>query len=293
MKHWSVVVAGMLGVAGLVMVGLSSGAGATSTSPTVSNVVPEHGPAGGNTIVTITGTNLFGATGVTFGGVPAPTIINRTSSRLQVVSPAGTTGTAVDIQVTTAVGTSSASSLDVFSYVSTPAVQSLRPAIGSTLGHNLVAISGSDFTGVTAVDFGSTPALQFTVLSPNAIAAVSPPGAQGTVQVSVTGTDGTTPVDQAAQFTYVTRVPIVTAVVFDVGLPAGGETVNIYGSKFKRGATVSFGTTPATNVRVHNSGWIQATAPAGTGEVDVSVATAKGASQIDDQDKYLYSTTVP
>lgn len=293
MKRIAVVVAGVLGVAGLGMVGSSGVAGATSTSPTVTNVVPEHGPAAGNTIVTITGTNLFGASAVTFGGTPAPTIINRTNSRLQVISPPGTAGSAVHIEVTTSVGTSTGSSVDLFSYVSTPAIQSLRPAVGSVSGHNLVAISGSDFVGVTSVDFGSTPALQFTVLSPNAIAAVSPPGVLGTVQVSVTGTDGTTPVDQAAQFTYVTRVPIVSAVVFDVGSPAGGETVNIYGSKFKRGATVSFGTTPATNVRVRNSSWIQATAPAGTGEVDVSVTTTQGGSQIDPQDKYLYSVSAP
>lgn len=293
MKRFGVVITGVIGLVGLSLVSMSGGASARSLSPTVVSVVPDHGPVAGGTIVTISGSNLLGATGVTFGSTPASTIINRTESRLQVISPPGTAGPAVNIQVTTSEGTSAQSSLDLFSYVTTPAIQSVRPDVGSSLGHNLVAISGSDFVGVTAVDFGSTPALSFTVLSPNAIAAVSPGGAVGSVDVTVTATDGTTPIDPADQYTYVLRVPIVTSVVFDVGSPAGGETVNIYGSKFERGATVNFGTTPATNVVYKGTGWLQATAPPGTGEVDVNVVTSKGASQIDPQDVYLYSATAP
>jgi len=39
--------------------------------------------------------------------------------------------------------------------------------------------------------------------------------------------DGTTPFDPADHFKYVTRVPVVSSVVFDVGNEAGGATVTI------------------------------------------------------------------
>ncbi len=82
-------------------------------SPTVTAVLPSTGPSAGGTSVTVTGTNLSGATAVKFGATAA-TIASNTSTQIVVTSPAGT-GT-VDITVTTAGGTSSTSSADRFAY---------------------------------------------------------------------------------------------------------------------------------------------------------------------------------
>ncbi len=50
------------------------------------------------------------------------------------------------------------------------------PESGPSVGGAKVDISGTGFTGATAVFFGSRPALSFTVLSPRTIRAVTPPG---------------------------------------------------------------------------------------------------------------------
>jgi hypothetical protein len=64
-----------------------------------------------------------------------------------------------------------------------------------------VTITGTGFTGATAVKFGSTNATSFTVNSETSIIAVSPKG-KGTVDVMVTTPAGTTPTSPADQFTF-------------------------------------------------------------------------------------------
>src|SRR4029077_6097929 len=82
--------------------------------PTIANVNPGAGPAAGGTSVTITGTNLSGATAVKFGTAnPASFTVNSDTS-ITAVSPSGT-GT-VDVTVTTPGGNSSTTAVDQFSY---------------------------------------------------------------------------------------------------------------------------------------------------------------------------------
>ena len=292
MKRLGVFVAGMVAVGGLAMLVVSSGAEATSTSPTVSSVSPQHGPTGGGTLVTIMGTNLAGTTNVAFGGFNSPDVINRTNNRIQAVAPGGSVGS-VDVEVTTSAGTSVNTPADLFTYVTGPTIQSVRPNEGSTLGGNKVYISGADFVAPCTVTFNTTSSSTVTVASVASIVAVAPAGAVGTVPVSVSCASGTTPTDSAAQYTYALPSPTITGVVFDVGSTGGGENVDIYGTKFLKGATVSFGGNPATVVSITRTR-IVATAPAGSaGEVDVSVVTSRGASKIVPQDVYFYSAACP
>ena len=62
--------------------------------------------------------------------------------------------------------------------------QALTPSSGTAGGGDTIDISGSGFTGATAVDFGSNASSDFTVKSPTTITAVAPVGA-GTVDVRV------------------------------------------------------------------------------------------------------------
>ena len=78
-------------------------------------------------------------------------------------SPAGT-GT-VDVTVTTPGGTSATSAADQFTYTAAPTVTGLSPTSGPAAGGTLVTITGTGFTGATAVDFGTTAATSFTVVS--------------------------------------------------------------------------------------------------------------------------------
>ncbi|MFC3726241.1 cadherin-like beta sandwich domain-containing protein [Neoaquamicrobium sediminum] len=76
-------------------------------APTITGISPDTGPAAGGTTVTITGTNLTGATGanaVTFGGVAATSHTVDSDTQIRAVTAAGSTG-AVDVAVATPGGT--------------------------------------------------------------------------------------------------------------------------------------------------------------------------------------------
>ena len=57
-----------------------------------------------------------------------------------------------------------------------------------------MTITGTGFTGATAVSFGGTPATSFTVDSDLSISATTPPHALGPVVVAVTTPAGTSAV---------------------------------------------------------------------------------------------------
>jgi hypothetical protein len=84
-----------------------------------------------------------------------------------------------------------------------PTVTGVVPNSGPTAGGTTVTITGTGFQCVTGVKFGTTPASTFTVVSPTQITATSPAGNVGTVDVTVTNCDGTSPTGTSDQFTYV------------------------------------------------------------------------------------------
>jgi hypothetical protein len=112
--------------AGTVDITVTTPGGTSSTSaadqftfvpaPTVTAVSPTTGPTSGGTSVTVTGTNLGGATAVSFGPNPGNNIaVNGAGTSLTVTSPAGSAGT-VDVTVTTPGGASATSAADHFTY---------------------------------------------------------------------------------------------------------------------------------------------------------------------------------
>ncbi len=175
-----------------------------ATLPTVTGISPTSGPAAGGTSVTIAGTGFTGATVVNFGSVVAPSFTVNSDTQIAVVSPAGV-GT-VDVTVSTANGTSVTSAADQFAYpaavVSPPTVTGVSPASGSVAGGTSVTITGTNFTGATAVNFGGTAAASLTVNSATQIMAVSPADT-GTVDITVVTPSGTSAVNASDQFMFV------------------------------------------------------------------------------------------
>jgi hypothetical protein len=165
--------------------------------PRVTNVEPDSGSATGGTTVTLTGTDLGEATSVTFGPTAATSFAVISESSIIAVSPPGTE--TVDVTVATPGGTSATSSADQFTYG--PTVSQVKPSHGPPGGGTSATITGTGFTGATAVMFGSTSAKSFTVNSATSITAVSPQE-KGTVDVTVTTPAGTSPTSAADQFTY-------------------------------------------------------------------------------------------
>jgi alpha-tubulin suppressor-like RCC1 family protein len=127
--------------------------------PTVTKVKANKGPASGGTTVTITGTALTGATAVSFGANAASQFTVDSATSITATSPPGTSG-AVDVSVTTASGSSTSSSHDLFKYEA-PTIGAVSPANGPAAGGTSVTVSGSGFAigvGATIFEFGKAQA---------------------------------------------------------------------------------------------------------------------------------------
>ena len=247
-------------------------------APTVASISATSGPlAGGNTAV-ITGTNFVSGAVVSFGGVVARNIVN-SGTQITATVPSGVAGT-VDVGIATPGGAATLSSAYTYTSASptAPTITAVSPSSGSTAGGTSVVITGTDLTGATAVNFGSTAASSFTVNSATQITAVSPAGAAGAVNVAVTTAGGTATSNGA--FTYAVpqqSAPTITAVSPSSGTTAGGTSVVITGTNFTGATAVNFGTTAATSFTVNSATQITALAPAGSaGAVNVAVTTAGG-----------------
>jgi alpha-tubulin suppressor-like RCC1 family protein len=83
-----------------------------------------------------------------------------------------------------------------------PTVTAVVPAEGPQAGGTSVTISGTEFTGASAVKFGESEAASFKVISDTSITATSPAGSE-TVDVTVTNAVGTSATSAADHFTYV------------------------------------------------------------------------------------------
>jgi hypothetical protein len=180
----------------------------TYSQPTITSINPTSGSTTGGTSVVITGTGfagLVGPTAVTFGGANATTYHVDSSTQITAASPAGVAGT-VDVVVTAAGGTSATSAADQFTYMvppPAPTVTAVAPTSGPTTGQTGVIITGTNLTGASAVTFGGTAALGYTVDSETQIMAIAPAHAAGAVDVRVTTLGGTSPTGSADKFTYV------------------------------------------------------------------------------------------
>lgn len=86
--------------------------------------------------------------------------------------------------------------------------------------------------------------------------------------------------------------PIVVRVKPDAGSGVGGTRVHILGSNFTGASAVRFGGTPAVSFAVESARKITATAPAGTGTVDITVTTPEGTSATGASDRFSYLPAV-
>ncbi|OWK39897.1 Flagellar hook-length control protein FliK [Fimbriiglobus ruber] len=257
--------------------------------PNVTVVSPANGPASGGNSVTLTGTDLGGASAVYFGGTPG-TIVSDSATQLVATAPAGTAGSGLFVTVTTPGGTSGDFASAMYTYQTAtsppapaPTVTGISPSSGSTVGGTLVTIAGTGLGNATAVAFGGTAG---TIVSDSAtqIVAAAPAGAAGTVFVTVTTPGGTSGDLAAAAYTYQTATsppapaPTVTGISPSFGSTAGGILVTITGTDLGNATAVAFGGIGGTIVS-DNATQVVAIAPAGTaGPVDVTVFTAAGTS---------------
>ncbi len=116
--------------------------------PTITSLAASSGTASGGTGITVTGTNLTGATGLTFDGVAATSVNVVNSTTVTAVTPAHAAG-AVDVVVTTGSGSGTKSS--GFTYVATAVGQKTGGGVIAALNggsNNLIAATADNSTGV-------------------------------------------------------------------------------------------------------------------------------------------------
>lgn len=169
---------------------------------TITSVSPQYGPVGGGNVVTITGTNLLGATEVKFGLNASPNILSVSNTVITAIAPAGS-GT-VDVSVK--IGDTSVAKQGAYTYLTAPSVTAITPNVGGIAGGTTVTITGSNLKGVSKIEFGvnqgtsivvNTVGTSLTVVTPSRIAV-------GIVNVTLTGPGGVSIVPNG--FEYVLKV---------------------------------------------------------------------------------------
>jgi len=229
----------------------------SQATATISSFIPTTAATGAT--ITISGTNFAGITAVTFGGVAATSFVVNSSTSITAVVASGSSG---NVSVTTPGGTAT---LAGFTFIPTPVISSFTPtnaATGAT-----ITITGTNFTGATAVRFGGVAATSFVVNSSTSITAIVASGASGNVSVTTPGGTAT-----LSGFTFI-PAPVISS--FTPTSAATAATITITGTNFTGVTAVTFGGIAATSFVVNSSTSI--TAIVGTGATgNVSVTTPGG-----------------
>jgi autotransporter-associated beta strand protein len=274
--------------AGLVRVEVTTGLGTGGLdnayeyveAPTVTGISPNQGPTAGGTPVTITGTNLTGATSATFGGT-AGTITGGDATHVYCTTPGKPAG-AVDVQVTTPGGTVTVAG--GYTYLNAPTVSSIIPTEGPIAGGTPVTITGENFQVpapcVTTVSIGGVAPTLVVVVNNTTITCNTGAHGAGTVDVQVTTPGGTGTL--AGGYTYTAAAgPDITSVTPPAGSTLGGTPVTIGGTSLTGITTVTFGGLGATSVVVVNDTTITCDTPAhGVGLVDVAISGPPGSDTL-------------
>ncbi|MFL6116906.1 MAG: IPT/TIG domain-containing protein [Catenulispora sp.] len=241
------------------------------STPTLTTINPNQGPAAGGTSVTLTGTALTTTTAVKFGTTNAASFTVLSDTTVVATAPAGSG--AVQVTVVASGGTSNGLT---YTYRAVPTLTSLTPNQGTVAGGTSVTLAGTHFVSATAVKFGGVAATSFTVVSDTQITAVAPAGTAGPVTATVTTVGGTS---TDTVYYYYIAVPTISGVAPIQGPAAGGTSITLTGAHFVTATAVKFGSTAATSFTVVSDTQITAVAPAGTaGPVTVTVIAIGGTS---------------
>jgi hypothetical protein len=257
-------------------------------APVVTGVDPDRGPETGGTEVTITGEGLADTTGVSFGGVPAASFEVLDDTTVVAVTPGHAPGV-VDVVLSNAAGPSGPGAFEFYAVTS---VDGVEPGLGPVEGGTSVTVTGSCFTGATAVLFGGVDAQSFVVVSDTEITAVAPAGAVGAVDVTVVGAGECGEATLADGFEYTDR-PIVASIAPDRGPVEGGTLVTITGEGLGSTTAVTFDGIEGTGLTVVSDTEISVFSPAHPeGVVDLVVVDPDGPSEPVDF-TYLAADAVP
>ncbi|MEZ0578496.1 IPT/TIG domain-containing protein [Nocardioides sp. MH1] len=174
-----------------------------------------------------------------------------------------------------------------------PHISMITPSTGPTTGGTSVTITGTGFTGATAVDFGLTgPATSYHVDSDTQITATSPASPDPRIRhIVVTTAGGSSAPVPADRFTYTAPAPTITAITPSSGPLAGGTQVVITGTGFRGAVKVKFGVAGFAVFTVDSATQITATSPTSASAAvrNIRVRTPAGTSPAVRADRFTYT----
>jgi len=232
--------------------------------PIIYSFTPSSGPL--FTTVTITGSNFANTSAVKFNGTAASTysLVSNTSISARV----NTGTTSGPISVTTPGGTATSSM--PFTVILSPTIASFTPGSGG-MG-TVVTLTGTHYTGTTAVAFGGTAAASFSVVSDTSLTATVGSGTSGKITV-------TNPAGTATSTATFTLLPAPSIASFVPASGNAGTVVTLTGTNFTGATVVKFGTMAASSFTVVNATTITATVNLGTtGKITVITPGGTGVS---------------
>ena len=224
-------------------------------NPTLTSLAPSSGRPGTN--VTISGTNLLGASAVYFGSLASPTFTVQSNFKISARVPTGAT-TAL-VRVVTPAG----SAFSPTNFVMVPTISGFSPAFGPVGTH--VTITGVNLAASTpTVQFNGVAATTLSSVTSTQVVAVVPVGATSG-RISLTTSAG-------SDLTGTSFFLPATVSGFSPNNSAPGTRVVITGQNLTGTSAVHFNGTPATSFIVSNNTALSAVVPANlvTGPISIS-----------------------
>jgi len=251
----------------------------TAPPPAVTALSAPSVSTAGGTVVTLTGTGLAGATGVTVGGVAATGLVRTADTSMSFTVPAHAPGTG-DVVVTTPAGRSAASAAARLTWVApaAPVVTKLSTATGSTLAPTVVTVTGTGLAQVRGATVAGTP-VTVKVVSDTTLTVTVPAHAAGAGKLVLTAAWTRSAETAVATFTWVVPAPTLAA-AGAASVPAGRTAVvTLTGTGLTGARSLTVGGRPATGLQVLSPTQVRVTVPAlPAGGYPVVVTTPGGPS---------------
>ena len=168
-----------------------------------------------------------------------------------------------------------------------PTITAMSVHAGPAAGGNELTVTGTGFSHITRVLFGSTPATHVEVTSATRLTVRAPAGAGDRYLTVVTSGGGPSPLTGRAVYNWLRR-PVLTRLSPASGRASGGTTVKIIGANLAFIRRVYFGKNKGTHLEVLSPREIKIVAPAGHGTVSVRIVTAGGTTSLVRADRFTY-----
>jgi large repetitive protein len=247
-------------------------------APAISGVSPATGTTAGGTTITLTGSS-FGLNPSVFIGPSFAPILSNSHGQITCTLPAGQ-GSNREVRVIVAGQTSLPA---YFSYTA-PAIISISPANGPTVGGTTITLTGSNFGTAPVVTFGGVVIPNTRdVSTPHSRLTITTPSGYGTGKsIVVLAGDQ---LSNSLDFNY--DAPLLTGISPATGPITGNIPITLTGANFGTSSFVSIGGKNAPLLAGSTVGHLVVNLPAGQGLAEV-VITAPDGRQSGSQNYFTY-----